>query len=55
MSLSLAALPLAAGAGRGKQALGGLLALLGVLVLSGFDKRLEALGVAWVPQWVLTL
>lgn len=44
-----------AGAGRGKQVLGGLLALLGVLVLTGLDKRLEALGVAWVPQWVLTL
>lgn len=44
-----------AGAGRGKQALGGLLALLGVLVLTGLDKRLEALGVAWMPQWILTL
>jgi hypothetical protein len=35
--------------------LGGLLALLGVLVLTGLDKRLEALGVAWMPQWILTL
>jgi len=42
-------------AGRGKQVLGGLLALLGVLVLTGLDKRLEALGVAWMPQWILTL
>lgn len=43
------------GASRGGRALGVMLLLLGALVLSGLDKRLEALAVSVVPDWVLTL
>lgn len=39
------------GAGRAKKLLGGVLAVLAVLVLTGMDKRLEAIAVAWLPQW----
>ena len=41
------------GADRGRRLLGGLLLLLGILVLSGLDKRLEALAVSFVPEWAL--
>jgi cytochrome c-type biogenesis protein len=43
------------GAGFGKRVLGWSLLLLGVLVLTGMDKYLEALAVNIVPQWVFTL
>lgn len=41
--------------GRGKKLLGWMLLMLGVLVLTGFDKYLEALAVNMVPAWVYTL
>lgn len=41
--------------GVGKKVLGGTLLLLGVLVLTGFDKLLEALAVEFVPSWLFTL
>jgi cytochrome c-type biogenesis protein len=41
--------------GRGKQLLGWTLVALGVLVLTGVDKYLEALAVDLVPAWVFTL
>ncbi len=40
---------------RGRRLLGATLLLLGVLVLSGFDKRLEALAVSIVPEWAFAL
>ncbi|WP_299592739.1 cytochrome c biogenesis CcdA family protein [uncultured Microbulbifer sp.] len=40
---------------RGKQILGGLLLVLGVMVLTGLDKVLEAFAVGILPDWVLTL
>jgi cytochrome c-type biogenesis protein len=43
------------GGGRGKKLLGGTLLALGVLVLTGVDKYLEALAVGLVPAWVFTL
>ena len=43
------------GAMRGRQVLGALLMVLGVLVLSGLDKRLEAFAVDWLPQWAIGL
>lgn len=44
------------GAGKsGKAGLGILLALIGVLVLSGLDKKLEAAAVAASPQWLTDL
>lgn len=46
---------LLSGAGRGKRLLGWMLLLLGVLVLSGLDKQLEAWGLAWLPDWAVTL
>ncbi len=46
---------LLAGAGRGKQALGGLLMLLGIAVLSGWDKRLEAWALPLLPDWAILL
>lgn len=39
----------------GKTLLGGSLLLLGLLVLTGLDKRLEALAVTLVPEWVFSL
>jgi len=41
--------------GRGKKLLGWMLLMLGVFVLTGFDKVLEALAVDIVPSWVYTL
>ncbi len=41
-------------ANSGRRLLGGLLLLLGILVVTGLDKRLEALGVAFVPEWALS-
>jgi cytochrome c biogenesis protein CcdA len=41
--------------GRGRKLLGGTLLALGVLVLTGVDKYLEALAVDLVPAWVFTL
>lgn len=46
---------LLAGAARGKQWLGYALAVLGLLVLTGIDKRLEAVAVEWLPAWALSL
>lgn len=43
------------GAGRGKQLLGGLLVALGLLVLTGVDKILEAWALQILPEWALTL
>lgn len=40
---------------QGRRALGAALLVLGALVLSGLDKRLEALAVGFVPEWALTL
>jgi len=45
---------LLARADRGRRLFGGVLLLLGVLVLSGLDKRLEAIAVAVVPQWAIS-
>lgn len=41
--------------GRSKKLLGWMLLLLGLFVLTGFDKVLEALAVDIVPAWVYTL
>jgi len=41
--------------GRGKKLLGWTLMLLGILVLSGLDKVLEALAINTVPAWVFGL
>jgi len=41
--------------GFGKQLLGWSLLVLGVLVLTGLDKYLEAFAVDFVPAWVFTL
>jgi cytochrome c-type biogenesis protein len=46
---------LLASGGFGKKLLGGTLALLGLLVLTGVDKVLEAYAVGIVPEWVYTL
>ena len=46
---------LLAGATRGKQWLGWTIAVLGLLVLTGFDKRLEAVAVQWLPTWIFNL
>lgn len=42
-------------AGRGKAILGVVLATLGVLVLTGLDKQLEATLVEWSPEWLTAL
>ena len=42
----------AAGGGIGKMVLGWTVIILGVFVLTGFDKRLERLGVNILPDWV---
>ena len=44
-----------AGAERGKRWLGGLLVLLGVLVLSGADRQLEALAIGLLPDWATSI
>lgn len=44
-----------AGATRAKKLLGWTLALLGTLVLTGMDKRLEAVAVGWLPDWMFLL
>jgi len=41
--------------GMGKKILGGSVLILGMLVLTGVDKRLEALAVDWLPAWIFTL
>jgi hypothetical protein len=46
---------LASSTGRGKKLLGWTLLLLGLLVLSGIDKVLEAAAVGLLPEWALTL
>lgn len=43
------------GSRHGKRGLGAMLMLLGVLVLTGWDKRLEALVLPFVPDWATTL
>ena len=44
-----------AGGGRAKAALGLVLVFVGVSILSGFDKKLEALAVAASPDWLTQL
>ncbi len=41
------------GAHRAKPLLGATLALLGLLVLTGIDKRLEVWAVGWLPDWTV--
>jgi sulfite exporter TauE/SafE len=43
---------LIAGAKGAKLALGALLIVLGVTIVSGFDRRLETALVDWSPQWL---
>jgi cytochrome c-type biogenesis protein len=43
------------GAGRGKLWLGATLLLLGLLVLTGIDKWLEAWAVGWLPDWAVSI
>jgi cytochrome c-type biogenesis protein len=40
---------------RGKALLGFVLLALGLLVLTGWDKRLEAWSLTWLPDWAITL
>jgi len=44
-----------AGATRGKTLLGAVVLMLGLLVLTGWDKRLEAWSLTWLPSWAITL
>jgi cytochrome c biogenesis protein CcdA len=46
---------LLAGGGSAKRWLGGALLALGLLVLTGIDKRLEAWALGWLPQWATSL
>lgn len=46
---------LTASATFGKRLLGGVLLGLGVAVLAGIDKRLEAFALDWLPQWAIAL
>jgi cytochrome c-type biogenesis protein len=46
---------LLSGAGAGKRWLGAALLVLGLLVLSGVDKRLEAFALGWLPDWATSL
>lgn len=39
----------------GKNTLGGLLLILGLLVLTGVDKLLEAWALSWLPDWAFNL
>jgi cytochrome c biogenesis protein CcdA len=41
--------------GLGKKILGGSLLILGLMVLTGFDKYLERLAVEFVPAWIYTM
>lgn len=38
-----------------KRGLGVTMGVLGLLVLTGFDKRLEAWGVGWLPDWTVAI
>jgi cytochrome c biogenesis protein CcdA len=38
-----------------KKGLGLALGILGILVLTGLDKRLEAWSLGWLPDWSLSL
>ncbi len=42
-------------AARAKRILGAMLLLLGVLVLTGWDKQLEAWALTWLPDWAVAL
>ncbi|ERS81020.1 hypothetical protein Q672_06825 [Marinobacter sp. EVN1] len=42
-------------ANRGKKILGAMLLMLGILVLTGWDKALEAWALTWLPDWAVTL
>lgn len=44
-----------AGAAAGKKILGATLGLLGILVITGIDKYLEALAIGMLPDWVYSL
>jgi cytochrome c-type biogenesis protein len=46
---------LLSGGGQGRRVLGSTLLLLGVLVLTGLDKVLEAMAVNLIPAWIFTL
>ena len=46
---------LMASGGFGKKLLGGTLVLLGLLVLTGIDKVLEAAAIGILPEWVFSL
>lgn len=46
---------LMASGGVGKKLLGGTVLLLGVFVLTGVDKRLEAAAVGLLPEWVFSM
>jgi cytochrome c-type biogenesis protein len=46
---------LLSGGGFGRKLLGSTLLLLGVLVLTGFDKVLETMAVGFIPAWIFTL
>jgi cytochrome c-type biogenesis protein len=44
-----------AGAARGKQLLGALMLVLGLMVFTGFDKTLEALALELLPDWATSM
>jgi cytochrome c-type biogenesis protein len=44
-----------AGAARGKQVLGVLMLVLGLMVFTGFDKTLEALALEMLPDWATSM
>jgi cytochrome c-type biogenesis protein len=46
---------LIAGGKAAKIALGALLILLGAMIVSGFDRRIETALVDWSPQWLTDL
>lgn len=46
---------LSIGAKRGKVILGWMLLLLGLMVWTGIDKRLEAWALTWLPDWAIML
>lgn len=46
---------LLSGASRAKHILGGMLLLLAVLVLTGWDKALEAWALTWLPDWAVSI
>ena len=43
------------GAGHGKRWFGGAMLVLGIMVLSGVDKWLEAWAIGWLPDWAVSL